>query len=60
MGLERLVGWPAQAYVYGTFGYALTQTVQRARSHRQKMYLYRGTLDGETVWVSSWDPKGTK
>lgn len=49
--------WPARAYVYGTFGYALTLTIWRANQMGQKMYLYKGVLDGESVWISSWDPK---
>jgi hypothetical protein len=49
--------WPAMAYVYGTWGYALARARERAKSHQQKMYLYQGVLNGETVWVVSWDRK---
>jgi hypothetical protein len=51
------VNWPARAYVYGTWGYALDQARDRVKRAKQKMYLYKGVLDGEPVWVVSWDPK---
>lgn len=50
-------GWPARAYVYGTWEYAFNQTVQRAKSRGLKMWLYKSELNGEPVWVSSWDPR---
>ncbi len=49
--------WPARAYAYGTWAYALNQTLERVDRARQKMYVYKGELDGEIVWVGSWDPK---
>lgn len=51
------IDWPARAYIYGTYGFALRETIIRAKNHKQKMYLYRGTLNGEWVWVAAWDPK---
>lgn len=50
-------GWPAQAYVYGTWGYALARARELATEKNQKTYLYRASLNGESVWVVSWDPK---
>lgn len=52
--------WPARAYCYGTFGYALSQTILRAKAHKQQMFVYQGVLDGEVVWIGSWDPKKEK
>lgn len=49
--------WPARAYVYGTFGYALERAREMAAARQQRMWLYRGVLDGEQVWVAAWDPK---
>lgn len=54
------MSWPARAYVYGTFGYALSQTIKRAKRKNQHMFVYKSTLNGETVWVGSWDPKEKK
>ena len=51
------IEWPAMYYVYGTYGYALEQTLARVARRKQKMYLYRAKVNGEMVWVSSWDPK---
>ena len=51
--------WPARAYAYGTWGYALERAREHARERRQRVYLYRGALDGEAVWVAAWDPKRT-
>lgn len=51
------VDWPARAYVYGTWGYALSRARELAAGDGQKMYLYAGVLDGEQVWVVGWDPK---
>lgn len=50
-------GWPARAYVYGTWGYALERARELATEKNQKTYLYRSSLDGEPVWVVAWDPK---
>lgn len=50
-------GWPAQAYVYGTWDYALERARELATEKQQKTYLYRSSLNGEPVWVVSWDPK---
>jgi len=50
-------GWPALAYVYGTWGYALNRARELATEKQQKTYLYRSLLNGEPVWVVSWDPK---
>lgn len=49
--------WPARAYIYGTWDFALSQARDRARRFTQRMYLYQSTLDGDSVWVVSWDPK---
>lgn len=50
-------GWPAQAYVYGTWDYALARARELATEKQQKTYLYKAALNGESVWVVSWDPK---
>lgn len=49
--------WPARAYVYTSWGYALSEARARAERFQQRMWLFRATLDGEQVWVVSWDPK---
>lgn len=51
------VAWPARAYVYGTWGYALSRARDLSADMNEKTYLYSGTLDGESVWVVAWDPK---
>lgn len=51
------MNWPARAYVYGTWEYALHRAWEHATERKQKVYVYQGELDGETVWVASWDPK---
>lgn len=53
----RDIEWPARSYIYGVWEYALSQARDRAQRNNQKMYVYRGELDGEAVWVVSWDPK---
>lgn len=50
-------GWPAMAYVYGTWDYALSRARELATEKQQKTYLYRSSLHGEPCWVVSWDPK---
>ena len=49
--------WPAVAYVYGTWEYALNRARELATEMQQKTYLYRGSLNGQPCWVVSWDPK---
>ena len=49
--------WPARAYAYGTWGYALARAREHARERHQRVYLYRAALDDEPVWVAAWDPK---
>lgn len=49
--------WPARAYIYGTWAYALNRAREHSTERNQKTYLYASTLDGETVWVVAWDPK---
>ena len=48
--------WPARAYVYGTWGYALNRARDMAAERNQRFYLYAGLLDGERVWVAALDP----
>lgn len=57
--VERLQepGWPACAYVYGVWEYALGRALEHSAERHQKTYLYAGTLDGAPVWVVAWDPK---
>jgi hypothetical protein len=50
-------GWPALAYVYSDWGYALSRARELATEKNQKTYLYQTTLGGRTYWVVSWDPK---
>lgn len=50
-------GWPALAYVYGTWGYALSRARELATEKNQKTYLYRASLGDRAYWVVSWDPK---
>lgn len=52
--------WPAMAYIYGTFGYALTETITRAFARKQKMYIRKVTVEGMPVWMASWDPRKVK
>ena len=52
--------WPARAYTYGTWRYALARAREHAQERHQRVYLYRGDLDGEAVWVAAWDPKPTR
>ncbi|HEY9352363.1 MAG TPA: hypothetical protein VIP28_03885 [Nocardioides sp.] len=54
---RRPSGWPAMAYVYGTWGYALKRARELATEKQQKTYLYRSSFNGEPCWVVSWDPK---
>lgn len=49
--------WPAMAYVYGTWGYALDRALAFAAERHLKQHVYQGTLNDELVWVVSWDPK---
>lgn len=51
------VSWPAGFYIYHTWEYALSQARSLAVRHQQKLFIYRGCLDGDPVWVVSWDPK---
>lgn len=51
------INWPARAYIYGTWGYALNRARERATEFEQRMWLYRAVLDGEPVWVVTFDPK---
>lgn len=62
--VERIVGdhfdlpsWPARAYVYGVWEYALGRAIEHSAERNQKTYVYASTLDGEPVWVVAWDPK---
>lgn len=52
------MNWPAFAYLYGTWGYALTNARDHASERRQKVYLYRAEMNGRWWWVASWGPEG--
>ena len=41
------INWPARAYIYGTWGYALNRARDRAAKFQQRMWLYRGVLDAQ-------------
>lgn len=53
--------WPAMAYFYGTWGYALSRAREIARERNQRVRLYRGTFDakgfapGKPVWIVDWE-----
>lgn len=49
--------WPARAYVYGTWGYALERARDHSSQRNLRTYLYKSMLDGYPVWVVAWDPK---
>lgn len=55
------MSWPALAYVFGTWGYALEQARALAAEHHQRVRLYRSTLNakaypsGQSVWVVDWE-----
>ena len=50
-------GWPALAYIFGTWGYALNRARELATEKQLRTYLYRGSMNGRPCWVVSWDPK---
>lgn len=49
--------WPAVAYCYLGWGYALNRAREYAAQRKLKTYVYKSTLEGSPVWVVSWDPK---
>jgi hypothetical protein len=49
--------WPAFAYLYTTWGYALIRAREHATERQLHTYLYAVTLNGEPFWAVSWDPK---
>lgn len=49
--------WPARAWVYGTWGNAVSQAREHAGRHRQRVWVYAAHLDGEPAWVASLDPR---
>lgn len=49
--------WPAFAYLYGTWGYALNQALEHSRERNQKVYVYQARFGSRNYWVASWDPK---
>lgn len=49
--------WPAFAYLYGTWEYALQRAIEHANERKLKVYLYRASLLDREWWVVSWDPK---
>jgi len=51
------MNWPAFAYLYGTWGYALNRALEHSRERKQKVYLYRAWFGSKNWWVVSWDPK---
>lgn len=58
--LQPTISWPARARVFGNWPYALSRAFDEARERHQKVWVYRGNLDGEEVWVVSLDPKKRK
>lgn len=56
------MSWPAMAYVYGTWGYALERANEHARERQQRVRLYQAGRK-ETViagwnsclWVVDWE-----
>jgi hypothetical protein len=55
--IDEPLTWPARAWVYGTWGYAVSCARDEATRRRQRVWVYAGMLDGEPVWVASLDPK---
>lgn len=49
--------WPAFAYLYGTWGYALERANEMSAERGLRMHLYRAEFCGMTRWAVSWDPK---
>lgn len=54
---RRSQRWPALAYIFGTWEYALNRARDLATEKQQRTYLYRGSMNGRPCWVVSWDPK---
>lgn len=52
-----MANWPARAYIYGTWGYALWNARILATERKMKVYVYQGFLDNDRIWAVSWDPK---
>jgi hypothetical protein len=55
--MKPATDWPARAWVYGTWGYAVERAREQAARRRLRMWVYAGVLDGESVWVAALDPK---
>ena len=49
--------WPAFAYLFGTWGYALQRALDLNARYKQKIYLYQAEMNGRPWWVTSFDPK---
>lgn len=53
--------WPALAYFYGTWGYALSRANEIAAERQQRVRLYRSFLSAKgcppdvPVWVVDWE-----
>lgn len=54
---KSTINWPAMLYIYGTWAYALDRAREVVTRQNRKMYLYQGVVNGELVWIVSWDPK---
>ena len=49
--------WPAFAYIYGTWGYALARAIEHSKQRHQKVYVFKVDFPERSWWVVSWDPK---
>lgn len=49
------MAWPAAAYVYLTWAYALARAREQATQRGQRVYVRRAKIEGRWMWITSWD-----